>query len=162
MAMKIGSELVDALVATQLAPRLRYRCLLFQTGDLGVLSELCEAAIWAARQLDGRVHVLEYRELLDDIGALACSRVLEKIENMSNSDPLVVAGPLHFLEYWSQQVAAGFWEYLASYSTGPGIVVVDAPREQSVLGAFRLVRMIPGTDIRVFKSRLAKAEDGLV
>ena len=160
--MRIGAELMDGLLATYLARRLRYRCLVLQTGDLGVLSELCEAAIQSARQLDGIVQVLEYRELMDEVGALPCSRVLEKIEVLADSSPLVVGGPLHFLEYWSQRVAAGFWEYLASYSTGPGILVLDGPREQGVLGAFRLVRIIPGTDIRVFKSRLATAEDGLV
>ncbi len=160
--MRIGAEQLDGLVATHLARRLRYRCLVLQTGDLAVLSELCEAAITSARQLDGVVEFLEYREFMDDIGALPCSRVLEKIEVLADCNPLVVGGPLHFLEYWSQRVAAGFWEYLASYSTGPGILVLDGPREQGVLGAFRLLRMIPGTDIRIFKSRLATAEDGLV
>ena len=160
--MSIGNEELQTLVATQLQRRLRYRCLVLQTGSVRMLQELRDGAMLALQQLGSQVHTLEYRELLDQIGAFPCSRVLERIESLADTCPLILAGPLHFVDYWSQGVAAGFWEYLASYSTGPGILVVDTPREQSLQGAFRLLRIIPRTDIRVFKSRLATAQDGLV
>lgn len=162
MAVRVTSQELNSLVAAQLDRRLRYRCLVLQTGDLAVLTQLCEAGTQALRQLGESVQVLEYRDQLDEVGALACSRVLERIERLAQSNPLLIAGPLHFLDYWSHQVGAAFWEYLASYSSGPGILVADTPREYGVEGAFRLVRTVQGTDIRVLKSRLATAQDGLV
>ena len=162
MAVKVTTEQVRALLAEQLAPRLRYRCLVLQTADLATLAQLCVAGETALRALDADVQILEYRDQLDNIGALPCSRVLDRIETLAFSKPLVIAGPLHFLDYWSRQVGAAFWDYLASFSRGPGILIVDAPREQGLDHAFRLVGRIRGTDVGYFKSRLAAAQDGLV
>jgi hypothetical protein len=162
MAVTLTREQLSVLVAAQLDSRLRYRCLVLQTGDLSVLAQLCEDGMHALGQLGEPVRVLEYRDQLDEVGALACSRVLTNIEHVAKSGPVLIAGPLHFLDYWSRPVGAAFWEYLASYSLGPGILIADTPREHGLDGVFRLVRTIYGTDVRVFKSRLATAQDGLV
>jgi hypothetical protein len=94
-------------------------------------------------------------------GALPCSAVLELIDAASGSDP-VLTGPLHFLAYWSVQMQGAFWKHLAGFTHGPGIIVIDTPREEMVEGPFRFLGKIPGTEVRYLKSRLASTQDGLV
>lgn len=162
MGVEISHDKLVALIAAQLERRLRYRCLLLQCADIGILSHLIQRSIEAMKVLGADVCVLEYADQFDRVGALSCNTVLERIAAGAPASPMVLAGPLHFLDFWSEQTIAAFWRHLSGFTHGPGILVVDTPRETAVESAFRVVGRIPGTDIRYLKSRLASAQDGLV
>lgn len=161
MAVEVLSDQIASLLAEQLHPRLRYRCLVLQCADIPVLSRVCETVIAVAGALGDPV-VLEYTDLFDQVGAASCRTVLERIEQAAATRPVILAGPLHYVDYWSEQVCTGFWRYLAAFMSGPGIIAVDTPREAVVEGAFRIVGRLPMADIRYLKSRLAATQDGLV
>ena len=161
MAIEALSEQITALLAEQLHPRLRYRCLMLQCGDIPMLSRLCELTIAAASRA-GNPKVLEYADQFDDIGAVSCRTVIARIEEAASGRPVILAGPLHYVDYWSEQVCTGFWRYLAAFMSGPGIVVIDAPRDTVVDSAFRIVGRLQTADVRYLKSRLAATQDGLV
>jgi hypothetical protein len=150
---------VQALIAKQLHPSLRYRCLLLQSGDLRVLAAVAEHA---ARVLSSngtaKPEVIEYKQFLDDVGGWSCSSVLAHLEERVHDRPVVLVGPLHFLDFWSIQTQGAFWKYLAAFSSGPGIIVTDVLRTDSVDGPFSLINRIGGTDLRYLKSRLALTE----
>ena len=61
MAVRVTSDQLSSLVAAQLDRRLRYRCLVLQTGELITLSQLCEDGVNALQGLGNDVRVLEYR-----------------------------------------------------------------------------------------------------
>jgi hypothetical protein len=48
---------------------------------------------------------------------------------------------------------------LASFSAGPGIIAIDATRNDSIDGPFRLVGRLADTDIRLLRSRLSVTQD---
>jgi len=153
---------VFGLIQTQLAGKLRYRCLVFQSSDLAVLAKVSEFSQEGAPVLGANAEVIPYLDLIDDVGALSCAKVLERIDGVCGTSPLVLAGPLNFLNYWSDQMQGAFWKHLAGFTHGPGIIVIDTPRDDVSEGPFRLVAKIPGTDVRYLKSRLASTQDGLV
>jgi hypothetical protein len=161
VALEVWQDKIGTLIAAQLAPQLRYRCLVMQTSDIPVLSAVCESAIASAASLGETPSLIDYTDLFDEVGALSCNAVLERLE-VAATCPVVMAGPLHFLDYWSEQVQGSFWKFLAGFTHGPGIIVVDTPRDGSVEGPFRIVGRILGTDVRYLKSRLASTQDGLV
>jgi hypothetical protein len=162
MAIEVWQDKISTLIAAQLAPRLRYRCLVLQTGEMPVLSAVCQSAIDSAASLGESPKVIDYSDLFDDIGALSCNAVIERLEAAAATSPVVLAGPLHYLDYWSEQMRGAFWKFLAGFTHGPGIIVVDTPRAEAVEGPFRMVGRIPGTEVRYLKSRLASTQDGLV
>jgi hypothetical protein len=161
MAIEVLGDQIASLLAEQLHPRLRYRCLLLHCADIPTLSRVCESVIAAAGTL-GNPCVLEHADQFDDIGAVSCRTVIARIEQVAATQPVILAGPLHYVDYWSEQVCTGFWRYLAAFMSGPGIIAVDAPRETVVEGAFRIVGRLPAADVRYLKSRLAATQDGLV
>ena len=162
MGVELDNEKLITLVQSQLDYQLRYRCLVLQCSDIGILSQLIEQSVGAMNVLGNDVRVLEYSDQFDNIGALSCNTLIERIEADASTCPLVLAGPLHYLDFWSEQTNAAFWRYLSGFTHGPGILVVDTPRENVIEGAFRVIGRIPGTDIRYLKSRLASTQDGLV
>jgi hypothetical protein len=150
---------VATLIAKQLHPGLRYRCLLLQSGDLRVLSAVAEHAVQAiATTWEAKPEVIEYKQYLDDVGGWSCSAVLASLEERVHDRSVVLVGPLHFLDFWSIQTQGSFWKYLAGFSSGPGIVVTDVLRTDGVDGPFSLINRIGGTDLRYLKSRLALTE----
>lgn len=155
-------EKMFSLIQTQLESKLRYRCLVLQTSDLAVLAKLADFANEGTAALGGPTHVIAYHEFIDDVGAVSCSKVIERIDGICGASPLVLVGPLNFINYWSEQIQGAFWKHLAGFTHGPGIIVADTPREEVSEGPFRLVAKIPGTDVRYLKSRLASTQDGLV
>jgi hypothetical protein len=161
MAVDLREKML-ALIQSQLDRKLRYRCLVLQTADVGVLSRLSDYAKEFASALGEGARVIPYASFIDDVGAMSCNKVIETIDGICGASPLVLAGPLNFLNYWSEQMQGAFWKHLAGFTHGPGIIVSDTPREDVSEGPFRLVAKIPGTDIRYLKSRLASTQDGLV
>jgi len=160
-SLEVWQDRIGTLVAAQLAPRLRYRCLVLQTCEMPVLSAVCESAIVSASSIGETPYLIDYMDLFDEIGALSCNAVIQRLEVAATS-PVVMAGPLHCLDYWSEQMRGAFWKFLAGFTHGPGIIVVDTSRDEAVEGPFRMVGRIPGTDVRYLKSRLASTQDGLV
>jgi hypothetical protein len=150
---------VNSLIAKQLHRDLRYRCLLLQSSDLQVLSAAAEHAAQAIATGWGmKPEVIEYRQFLDEVGGWSGTMVLGYLEERVHSKPVVIVGPLHFLDFWSAQTQGVFWKYLASFSSGPGIVLTDVLRTEGVDGPFFLINRIGGIDLRYLKSRLALTE----
>ena len=161
MAVDLDIDAMSAVVAAYLDKRLRYRCLVIQSKDMTILSRLCENAIVAAQSLGNDVAVLEASQQFDDIGALSCDALVAKLDSKASDHPVVVAGPLHFLDYWSERIRARFWRYFAAFSSGPGIVVTDSFRTDAILGPFQVVDGFARSDIRCLKSRLESTQDRL-
>ena len=161
MAIDVLGEQIAALLAEQLHACLRYRCLLLHCADIPTLSRACESVIAKAGTM-GKPCVLEHADQFDEIGAVSCRTVIARIEEVAATQPVILAGPLHYVDYWSEQVCMGFWRYLAAFMSGPGIIVVDTPRKTVVEGVFRIVGRLPESDICYLKSRLAATQDGLV
>lgn len=163
MALEGTSVQIIGVVSAHLQERLRYRCLLLQSNDIGLLGTVSDVLVSAGESHFGvPLSTIKGGELFDEVGALSCSAVLGRIEVVSSIEPLLLIGPLHFLDYWSEQIRRTFWRFLASFTSGPGIIVTDTPREGEAEGPFRIVGRIPGADIRYLKSRLASTQDGLV
>ena len=79
MGVELCPDKLVALIGAQLERRLRYRCLLLQCADLGILSHLIQRSIGAMKVLGTDVCVLEYAEQFDKVGALSCNAVLERV-----------------------------------------------------------------------------------
>ena len=63
---------------------------------------------------------------------------LTTLLELAESNTVFLAGPLNFLDYWSDQTRQVFWRTLAAFSSGPGILVTDTPRETAASGLFRV------------------------
>jgi len=161
MAVDIDLNTTISLVSKCLGAQMRYRCLVIQSEDMVILSRICEHMIVAAETLGNDVRVIEASQQFDAVGALSCDAFLEKLDSVASGHPAVIAGPLHFLDYWSEQVRGRFWRHFASFSSGPGIVVADSFRTDSILGPFQVVEGIARRDVRCLKSRLESAQDRL-
>jgi hypothetical protein len=160
MALSIDQEGTNLLTSAYLGERMRYRCLIVQSKDMPTLAKLTEYLIASASQLGASVKVIESSKQFDDVGALSCETFIERLEQLAAS-PVVIVGPLHFLDYWSDQVKSRFWSYLASFSDGPGILVADTFRTDYVAGPFQVVDGFARGDVRCFKSRLESTQDRL-
>jgi hypothetical protein len=97
----------------------------------------------------------------DAIGALSCDALIEKIKSASSKQRLLISGPLHFLDYWSPTVRLVFWNFLATFSNGPGIIVTDVFRNEVVSGPWQHAKGFVHPDIRCLKSRLESTQDRL-
>jgi hypothetical protein len=150
------------LLGTPLAKKLRYRCLLVQSADAGLLKDLGLEVAHVAKQNESPTVVVQSSECFDEHGALPCSDMIQMIEAKGAESSFVLIGPLTFLDYWSQSMRRAFWEYLAAFTRGPGVVLFDSLRDHDFEDSFRVLGKIPGTDIRYLKSRLAVTQDGLV
>lgn len=161
MAVELSREDVAALVAVELASSVRYRVLVLQSSDMSELARLVDYAFAASSALGSNPYLLDSLEFFDDIGAISCDSAWERISEAAKTRPIVLAGPLHFLDFWSDVTRNAFWRTLASFSSGPGILVVDVPRTDGIEGPFRLVGRVGDTDIRLLKSRLSVTQDSV-
>jgi hypothetical protein len=159
MAVNLAIQDVARLISVELAPMVRYRSLVIQSSDMLELSSLAESVFEASHSLGSEPRVFEYSEFFDDVGAVSCDETCERIGKVAQTQPVILAGPLHFLDFWSEATRDVFWRTLASFSSGPGIVVVDTPRNEGIEGPFRLIGRLNDTDIRVLKSRLSVTQD---
>jgi hypothetical protein len=159
MAIASLREQVGRLVAVEVRPERRYRCLILQTADLAVLARLVEYAVSALSGLGRGASVIDWESLFDTIGAHSCDAVRDRIATAGEKTAVILAGPLHFVDYWTVGVQDGFWSFLSLYSHGPGIIVVDAPRTECVEGPFVARGTIQGTEIRYLRPRLVVTEE---
>lgn len=158
--MAVGNHAPDisALIQEALSSDVRYRCIVFQAGELAEIQTLSEAMDHCLPFLGTEPVHLSAVDFLDDVGAHACGDVLSKVDSLAEQSPVVLTGPLHFLDYWSHAVQAGFWAHLASFTKGPGIVVLDALRTRGIDGRFAIFHSMPKLRVRVLKSRLCVTE----
>jgi hypothetical protein len=159
MAVELRREDIVQLMISELGPRARYRALVVQSSDISELDRLAEYVLDAASALGPEPRMFDYSEFFDDIGAISCNEAWSRIQATAGDRPVVLAGPLHFLDYWSDATRDVFWRTLSSFSCGPGIVVIDAPRNEGIEGPFRLVGRIGETDVRLLRSRLSASQD---
>lgn len=159
MAVTPLRDPVARRVSAALNPARRYRCLILQANRLDVLSRLCECLPSALADTGQTSCVLPWEGFFDQVGVVAADSAKTSIDAAGMTDAVVLAGPLHFVDYWTPVVQEGFWNFLSLYSRGPGIVVVDIPRTEGVEGPFVARGVIPGTDIRFLSSRLVTTEE---
>jgi hypothetical protein len=155
MAVALQDEDMLALVARELSERARYRCLVLQSSDMNTLQRVREGTVAAVANHLGQPKVLNYAEFFDDVGAFACNDVCVTIDEAAATTPVILVGPLHFLDYWTETTRGVFWNFLATYSKGPGIVVIDSPRNDSIEGPFRVAGQVGSSRVRYLRSRLA-------
>lgn len=161
MAVEVEFKTTSSLISTYLDKRVRYRCLVIQSKEMPVLANLSEQVIRAAHVLGEDLKVLEATQQFDDVGALSCDTVLTDVATVAENHPVVLPGPLHFIDYWSEQVRARFWRYFAAFSSGPGIIITDTFRTDAILGPFHVVEGFARGDVRCLKSRLESTQDRL-
>ena len=158
MALENHNPDTLSVLKEALSPVARYRCIVFQAGELARIQVLSEAMADGISFLGKAPVRLAAVDFLDDVGALACGDVLARIDSLAKESPVVLIGPLHFLDYWSHAIQAGFWAHLASFTKGPGIVVLDALRTRGIDGRFAVYHSLPKFRVRVLKSRLCVTE----
>lgn len=161
MAIDVQPNQTLALLKHYLDERLRYRCLVIQGNDISLLSQVSHQIHSDFDVFNAQVQEIEAVDQFDAVGALSCNSLIEKIKSIAFGSPVLITGPLHFLDYWSPSVRMVFWNFLAAFSNGPGIVVTDVFRTETVLGPFQSVDGFSRTDLRCFKSRLESTQDQL-
>ena len=161
MAIELQFENTLTLLEQCLDERSRYRCLVVQGKDVSLLSQFAHQVHDASDFFGSVVHEIDALEQFDDVGALSCDAMIDRVKYIAFKHPLLISGPLHFLDYWSPSVRAVFWQFLAAFSNGPGIVVTDAYRTETVFGPFQIVEGLSRTDFRCLKSRLEFTQDRL-
>jgi hypothetical protein len=159
MAITSLQEQVGRLVASELNPGRRYRCLILQSDRIDLLERLCDFLPSAFGTLGKTPEVLGWDSFFDAVGAISSDEARERIIAAGMEVPVVLAGPLHYIDYWTTGVQDGFWSFLSLYSRGPGVVVVDIPRAEGVEGPFVARGTIPGTEIRYLRPRLVATEE---
>ena len=163
------TSLLDQLrqmMTRHLGDKDRYRCVLLQSPDVAVLaaaSECVSSLVQDRSYLDRTYPVVSFAapDMFDDIGAISCHDLIGRIRQQCGTACLLLIGPLNNLDYWSAPVRSGFWTYLAALMSGPGVVVLDTPREE-IPPAFRVVDRLTGFDIKILKSRLALTRGHIV
>jgi len=159
MAITSLQENLEKLVASELNPARRYRCLILQTDRIDLLGRLCNYLPSALGTLGKVPKVLEWDSFFDAIGALSSDEARGRIIAAGKESPVVLTGPLHYVDYWTTGVQDGFWSFLSLYSRGPGLITVDIPRTEGVEGPFVARGTIPGTEIRYLRPRLVATEE---
>ena len=98
--------------------------------------------------------------MFDDAGPLSVQTTLQMIRKVEYESPVVIVGPLHICDCWSESSKGVLWRHLSAFSAGPGIIVVDVPREKHVHGLFQHAGRLTSLDAYFMKSRLSKTEGG--
>lgn len=159
MAVTPLQDLVNKLVARELSPSRRYRCLVLQTERLDQQARLHDCLPAAINALGWQCGVLPWDRFFDTVGALSSDTARDLVLATGNGRAVILPGPLHYVDYWTAGVQEGFWSFLSLYSRGPGIVVVDIPRTEGVEGPFVARGILSGTDVRFLRPRLVATEE---
>lgn len=134
---------------------------MIQGNDISLLSQVSHQVQIAREIFNAPVHEIDALDQFDSVGAPSCNAFTEKVKSIAFKSPVLLTGPLHFLDYWSPSVRMVFWNFLAAFSNGPGIIVTDVFRTETVLGPFQAVDGFSRTDLRCLKSRLELTQDRL-
>lgn len=159
MALTSLQEQVNSLVARELNPGRRYRCLVLQTQRLDQQARLCDCLPAAVNAIGWQCSILPWDWFFDAVGALSSDNVRDMVIANGKDRVVLLPGPLHYIDYWPVGVQEGFWSFLSLYSLGPGILVVDITRTEGVEGPFVARGMLSGTDVRFLRPRLVATEE---
>lgn len=162
MAVSSLQDGIGRLVSSELRPGRRYRCLVLQSDRIDVLGRLCDYVPSALAAQGKAPTILGWEDLFDAIGAISSDDVRGLIISAGRESPVVLSGPLHYVDYWTSGVQDGFWSFLSLYSSGPGVVVIDIPGTEGVEGPFAARGTIPGTEVRYLRPRLAATEESFL
>lgn len=159
--MELKDELLSVL-QRQLAIKLRYRTVLFQCRQLpslGAMHECLSALIefWSTPPV-----TIGHDMMFDSGGPVSANNLLNQITSIEYDYPILLVGPLHICDCWTSEGRRILWQHLAAFSAGPGIIVLDVPREDDTQGLFRIAGRLTTIDACYLKSRLTATEDGLV
>jgi hypothetical protein len=161
MAIEVSPNQTIALLHRYLDPSLRYRCLIIIGHDIGLLSQVSNQIYNAGEFFGQQIQEIVGLEQFDQIGAFSCDSIISKIKSISFKHPLIITGPLHFLDYWPPSLRTVFWQFLSAFSNGPGIVVTDVYRTETIQEPLQMVEGFSRTDLRCLKSRLEFTQDRL-
>lgn len=162
MAVTTLQEKIERLVASEINPGRRYRCLVLQSDRLDLIGTLCDYLPMAFEAMGKSPKVLGWESFFDSVGALSSDEARSAILAAGKDSPVVLAGPLHYVDYWTTGVQDGFWSFLSLFSRGPGVVAIDIPRAEGVEGPFIARGTIPGTEIRYLRPRLVATEETFI
>ncbi len=159
MAVTSLQEKIERLVASELNPVRRYRCLVLQSDRIDLIGRLCDYLPAAFGAMGKVPKMLGWESFFDAVGALSSDEARSAIVAAGKEAPVILAGPLHYVDYWTTGVQDAFWSFLSLYSRGPGVVAIDIPRTEGVEGPFIARGTIPGTEIRYLRPRLVATEE---
>ena len=159
MAVELQSSETITLLKRHLDKKLRYRCILIQCKNIRLLSQFSNQVKDSFDVFGAAFHKIDALSQFDSIGAFSCDKVIGEIKAISVKQPVLISGPLHFLDYWLTAHQTIFWRYLATFSSGIGIVVTDVFRKDN--GPFQTVRGFSRKDFRCLKSSLECTQDRL-
>ena len=101
---------------------------------------------------------LSHRDMFPEDIPLAAARLVAKLVESEGGRPVLLVGPLHVCDCWTESGRLVFWQHLAAFTGGPGIVVIDVPRPATAGALFRTsgrLRQVP--DVEYLRSRLSPA-----
>ena len=153
--MEIREPEFEAILERYLAPKARYRTVLFASNDWKMLDVL--AACFKDLYPEGRVLTSE-DFFDDDATVLSASAALKKIKDHAKNGLLLIEGPLHACDSWSKTQSKTVWQELATFSAGAGIVVLDRDREETTRSLFRVMERMTTADVVVLRSQLTRKE----
>ncbi len=150
---------VTQLVARELNPARRYRCLILQCDSLDQQARLCDCLPTAISNLGWQSAILPWEKFFDTVGAISSDTARDMVVATGKDRAVVLTGPLHYVDYWTASVQEGFWSFLSLYSRGPGVILLDTPRTEGVEGPFVARGVISGTEVRFLRPRLVATEE---
>lgn len=123
MAVVASRSEMSALVRNHLASWVRYKCIVIQANEMRSISHVTSAILDAFHEIERPSKFLSYNDFFDSVGALSCGTANDTIFGYARGNVVVIRGPLHFLDYWSEPTQQVFWQSLASFSEGLGIIL---------------------------------------
>ena len=153
--MEIREPEFEAVLNRYLAPKVRYRTVLFESNDWNTLSLLgaCFRDLYPDAGILTREDFFE-----DDATVVSASAALEKIRSKAKEGLLLIEGPLHACDVWSRTQLKTIWQELSTFSAGAGIVVLDRDREEITRSLFRVMERMTTADVVVLRSQLTLKE----
>ena len=122
MAIKILREQIENLVIREFNPLRRYQTLVIQANCFDTLAEISAALSSAFLRHKAEPIIYGWDKFFDRVGAISCTAAISFINTAASTAPVIITGPLHFIDYWSFSVQESFWGYFSEYSLGSGIV----------------------------------------
>lgn len=161
MAIKLFREQIENLVIREFHHLRRYQVLVIQANCFDTLAEANAALSSAFMRHKAEPIIFGWDNFFDRVGAISCTAAISIINKAAVAAPVIITGPLHFIDYWSLTVQESFWSYFSEYSMGSGIVFLDIQRPECVEPSFISRGIISGTEIRFLRSCLVAREEVL-
>ena len=153
--MEIREPEFEAILNRYLAPKVRYRTVLFASNNLGMLHMLGACF----RDLYPEGSILSNNDFFDDDATvISASSALKKIKERTKEGLLLIEGPLHACDSWSRTQLKTVWQELSTFSAGAGIIVLDRDREKTTRSLFRVMERMTTADVVVLRSQLTRKE----